>query len=441
MTTGHDLRIARQNAGVSLGWIAERTGLSRGHLSRIERGERDVTPSVIRQYQVALQGLALVVPTTVDPEVSGTRGRPENRGEERFPPVFGCGDGVMSGTAFDMEEWLLSMDRRSFNEMAVGLAATAVIPFAPDRVDSAHVRYLRNSLEQLRSGFRSAGGGTVLDAAVRQFAWARSLLENSSYTEADGGHLLEVAAELGEVAGWAAYDANRQNLARRIYTEAELLAGCTDRVGVRVHLYTNLAQQSTYLATSTGRRGLARESLRFADRAAAIARHEPSPRMHALIALRKARAFAELGDKSAFRSAITMARRELDRGTDETDTTWAFVTPSEITGQEGLGYQALARVRGEKLGQVPDLYRAVIDDPNRSPRDHVFYRARLAGALLEQGDIRHAISEAAAVLPENSQVISARSLRELRPLRAAAERISAEEFCVRYDAAMRSLSA
>lgn len=73
----------------------------------------------------------------------------------------------------------------------------------------------------------------------------------------------------------------------------------------------------------------------------------------------------------------------------------------------------------------------------------MYYRARLADALLNEGDIGLAITEGAAILPSmaGGQMTSARSLAELRPLRAAAERATAEEFCVRFDAAMRALAA
>ncbi|MEV5412224.1 hypothetical protein AB0K60_25740 [Thermopolyspora sp. NPDC052614] len=367
----------------------------------------------------------------------------ESRGKERPPLVFDRDNDTLTGAAFDMEEWLRGMDRRTFNEMAVGLAALGAIPQVPDRVDMAHVNYLRSRVQQISSGYKSTGGNSVLAAAVKDFAWARLLLEDSDYSDANGRQLLAATAELGAVAGWAAYDGGRQELARRLYGEAELLAGSAENIDVSVYLYAHLSQQSMHLAESTGRPGLVREALRFANHAAALARHEPSPRMHALTAIRQAYAHAALGDKSSFRSAIATARRELDRGPHPTDPAWTdFVTHSEITGYEGLGYHALARIQGDRIDHVPDLYRAAIEDPARSARDHVAYRATLAIALLEQGDTEQAISEATAVLPENSNVKSGRTLRELLSMRTAVGRIpAAEEFCARYDAAVRSLSA
>jgi hypothetical protein len=60
---------------------------------------------------------------------------------------------------------------------------------------------------------------------------------------------------------------------------------------------------------------------------------------------------------------------------------------------------------------------------------------------LQGGDVNQALDEGAAVLPSSSGVTSGRALIELRPLRAAAEKAAAEEFCLRYDAAAQALAA
>jgi transcriptional regulator with XRE-family HTH domain len=341
----------------------------------------------------------------------------------------------------------LDVDRRSFNAMvaglAVGLTTTAAVQ-VPARVDMAHVRYLQACLNRIRDHYQAAGGGAALKEALRQFTRARTMLDESNYSDSVGGQLLVVTAELGEAAGWAAYDRNEQQLARRLYGEAELLASSSGDGVVAMHVYADLAQQSTYIARVTGRRGVARESLRFANRAAELARHEPSPRLHALIALRQALAHAELGDELAFRSRITTARRELERGEHAADPPWAmFVSESEINGYEALGYEAIGCVREVSSGRATALYRAVVDDPHRSASDRAYYQARLASALLNEGEMELAINEGTAILPSMTagRMTSARSLAEMRPLRAAAEQAAAKEFCARFDAAMRMLAA
>jgi hypothetical protein len=264
------------------------------------------------------------------------------------------------------------------------------------------------------------------------------MLDKSDYTAAIGRELLVVTADLGIDSAWLAYDANNQPLARRLYGEAALLAHSAGDSAQCAYLYANMVQQGTCLARYTGRQDYAREALRFSDRATEAARYEPSPALHALISLRQALAHAQLDDDVAFRSAITTARRELDRGPHDSDSMRTkFVSHSEITG-----YEAMARAQLGAPAQATRLYHAVLDDTARSPRDQAYYRALLAGTLVQAGDVDQAISHGLTVLPDlGTTLTSVRVLRELRPVREAAGAAGAAEFCDRFDTAARALSA
>ncbi|RMI43326.1 hypothetical protein EBO15_16735 [Actinomadura harenae] len=262
------------------------------------------------------------------------------------------------------------------------------------------------------------------------------MLDECDFTAQIGGDLLVVTADLGIVTAWLAYDAGDQNLARTLYKDAALLAQCSGDPEVQVHLHANMAQQATYLARTTGRKGTAREALRFAQQAEVAARHLPSATLQALIALRQALAHAELGDEVAFRRTIGRARDEVDRGRHDSDQSWTlFVGHSEITGYEAIGYGALGRPE-----RATGLYRQVLEH-DRSPRDLAYYRARLAGSLTQVGDTSGAIEEGLAVLPGlmEGTMTSGRVLRELRPVRDAAE-TRAEEFREQYDRAEAMLA-
>jgi hypothetical protein len=324
--------------------------------------------------------------------------------------------------------------------MAAGLAASGLIPQigVPERVDAAHVRYLRACVRQLNDRGHELGGGAVLRQAMRQFARARAMLDQSDYTSEIGRQLLVVTAELGVLAGWQAYDCADQTLARHLYDDAAMLANTADHPVLTVHVCAYIAQQSNYLARTTQGRGLAREALRLSDRASDAARHEPSPRLHALIALNQADAHAALGDELAFRSAITRAREDLDRGPHPADPQWCgFVTESEITHVEAEG-----RLWLSQPVRATALYRTGLDDSDRSRRDQVSRRAGLAAALLEEGDRSQAFTEGITVLTDVGErgLTSTRILNKLRPLRSAADQAAAEEFRVRFDAAERALA-
>lgn len=57
--TGAELRALRLAAGLSLGQLAQAIDRDRGHLSRVERGERDATPALVDAYRTAISGLTV----------------------------------------------------------------------------------------------------------------------------------------------------------------------------------------------------------------------------------------------------------------------------------------------------------------------------------------------------------------------------------------------
>ena len=112
------------------------------------------------------------------------------------------------------------------------------------------------------------------------------------------------------------------------------------------------------------------------------ARPLPTPeRLHALIALRHASAASLLGEKAAFQSGITQARRELYRGPyDEKPPEWLrFVDHTEITGVEARGWLNLG-----DAARSATLYRKVLTC-ELSPRNRASYGAGLARHVTAAG--------------------------------------------------------
>ena len=333
-----------------------------------------------------------------------------------------------------------AVDRREFTGMAAGLLASAVIPYVqvPARVDAAHVRYLQASVEQLRGRDQSRGGGAILRQALHHFTRARRMVDESDYTETLGRQLLAVTSALGNEAGWAAFDYGDHRLARQLYGEAQLLATSSYDVELQTLLRLNMSMQNTHLATGAIGKGLAREGLRLATLAGDVARHEPSPRLHALIALRQATAYAQLDDSGAFRAAISQARKELDHGPHPADPPWCgFITEAEVTGHEAGGLMRLGCTERSIA-----LYERVIGDDQLAPRNRICWEASLACALLIAGDRTQALTRGYSIMPAltTGQVISARPLTRLSAVRDVADEMGDQEFCVLYDTATRSLA-
>ncbi len=422
------LAVFRAASGLSQHELAEITGWSQGTLSFFESGQRRTL------YDI--QALLRFADAVDMPR------------EALLPLVLGKAKAVLPddwvadlalADVMVLEEAGVDVDRRTFGGVAAGAAAALAFPeiAVPSRVSASHVRYLRTCVDGLCSRDQTVGGAALLRQSLRQWHRARRMLDESDYSEPIGRDLLGVTANLAARAGWLAFDGANVPLARRMYSEALLLAGSGNDPILTAHVLDLSSMLSSYQARADGTRGLAREGLRLADQAADVARHEPVPRLQALIALRRANAASLLGDKHAFRSAITRARQEVDRGAGAGDPEWIrFVDEAEIVGHEARGYMNMG---------APDtavvLHRASLDEPSLSPRNRACARAQLAAALVANGDVSCAISESAAVLPMLSGgVTSIRTLNYLRPVRIAAEKAAAEEFCARFDAAERTLT-
>ena len=172
----------------------------------------------------------------------------------------------------------------------------------------------------------------------------------------------------------------RLSLARPLHEEAsELAAGSGDAL-LGVHVLTNQSMLYAELA-QTGPSREPAEALRLAFPAQDEGRYLPVPRLHALIALRHASAASLLGDKAAFQTAITQARRELDRSPqDEKPPEWLrFVDDAEIKGVEARGWLNLG-----DPGRSALLYRQVLAS-GLSPRNRASYGAGPGGRTAEAG--------------------------------------------------------
>ena len=420
--------VFRAAAGLSQHQLADIVGWAQSSLSLFESGQRQTL------YDVrALLRFADAVDMPREALLPLVLGRPD----AALPDAWLAG---VSPTGSVLEETGVEVDRRGFVGLAAGVAAAAMLPeiTVPATVTSSHVLYLKTCVESLGSRDQVVGGGVLLRQALRQWQRARRMLDESDYPEAVGRDLLDVTGNLAVCAGWLAFDAANVSLARRMYSEALFLAGSAADPVLSAHVLEKSSMLSSHAARTGAGTGPAREGLRLADQAAAAARHEPMPRLQALIALRRANAASLLGDKPAFRSAIATARRELDGTAGTEEPRWVrFVDESETVSQEAAGHQNLGDPAIASL-----LHRQSLDAPDVSRRNRACGQAQLAAALAECGDIPAAVSAGMDVLPALSAgVTSIRTLNHLRPVRIAAEKSAAEEFCVRFDAIEQQLSA
>jgi len=322
---------------------------------------------------------------------------------------------------------------------AAAVAGISPSVSVPGGVNSSHIRYWQACAETLYARGRAVGGTGLLPPALQQWRRVRLALKETNHGGEISGQLLAAAGEMALCAGLIALDAGRLPMARSLYAEArELAAGAGDGL-LAVHALTSQSMLYAEMA-GTGPGGEpARQALRLAFQAQEEGRYLPVPRLHALIAVRHAIAASLLGDKAAFRAAITQARRQLEQGpgNDHPPGWLRSVGETEITAAEARGYLNL----GEP-GRGVLLYRQVLAARLSAP-SRASCGAWLACALLKQGACGDAVAAALDVLPAlEAGVASIRCLDQLRPVRRAAGNTSAaREFSGRFDAIELALAA
>ena len=338
------------------------------------------------------------------------------------------------------------MNRRSLGK--AGFAAAAGWAAFPGLADASTVRksakvsltqvtFLRSAVERFNAANQQFGAAAVVKPAFDAYQHARSLLDSGDYPEAVGIALAAAVADLAGCAGWQAYDCDMQQLARRCYNDALVLAEQSDDTGLAIRLLGNMTRQACHLAPSNP--GLAREATRLSARAIHLAsRSRPmSSSMHAHVATLDAIAQAAVGDASGFERAIGYAWREVDRGLEcgEDDPVWfgQYLTVSEIRANEAKGWRLLSQHQ-----RADQVLRAIVPEDSSAPLYGLLYRINLAANSAAQADTTDAVAQGLGALSGlEAAVKSTRLIGELKPVRTAAAISKADaagEFIQRYDA-------
>lgn len=306
-------------------------------------------------------------------------------------------------------------DRRRFNVLTTltGLAAAghpfllAATAGVPGNVGMEQVRLAGSLVNDLRRADAAVGADQLCDVAIQVHARLSAWAAKANYSREVGDALQGALADLGIQAAWLAIDAERRLEARPFLNEAITRARIADDPRVEVRA---LALLSLLLRESQPG-----ESLHCAEAAIRVSAGWATPRLSALLHLRRAHAYAVLRDASGFSREMMKARRELERGPHEDDPGFVdFVNEQELNGIQGLSYLALGRP--ERAAQS---FRAIVANPSPGHRrNQVLYTVDLADAAYQQGDANEAARIALDVLPAVSLMNSGRVSRHLAQVRA-----------------------
>lgn len=284
---------------------------------------------------------------------------------------------------------------------------TVALP-APTRLGHGDIERLQQSIAHLRELDDQYGSGSVYTATGRTFQRLRSFVEHASYNEATGRALRELVGRAAGHAGWLAFDADRDDDARRWWMEAIQWSRLAESVSVG-------ALASMALQASDQHRP--REVLELTTTAQRTA---STPRLKADLLAREAQGHAGQGDSASALAALRRARSLADQPRHDDDPAWIdLYAPAEFASHE----RRVALLLGD-LAATEEAARTALalHDPIAYPRNHALYLTYLADALVRRCEL----DEAAAIAKQASiMAASLDSPRVTRQLHAVTQRLAA----------------
>jgi len=376
VTTGRDLRAAREATRMGLGRLAELTGRDKGHLSRVERGQRELTPALVRDYERVLD--TTVIATA---ELSAA-GPPASTVDDMLrrnllgaiaAASIGAATGGAIGRLLDALDGLEEAVPAS-----VGLAEVEAVEAAADL-------YTRLDLAR--------GGGLASTMATGSLRWATQLL-NNNMTTAVRERLCSAVGLLADRLGWSLYDAGHHAKASELLSFAlDTAAKGADR-DLRAHIMLDLST----VVTDSGDPGDGVEILRLAlgdERISAAERAN----LHAVCA----RHCGTAGDWQAGLRHVGLAEEALAKGGNADAPDWARrITVSRGHHDSALGLALFAL--GDERRAREQLTAALDSLDHGRTRTGLRCRTRLAvlnmrdGARVDgEAEARRAVREATGV--------------------------------------------
>lgn len=316
-------------------------------------------------------------------------------------------------------------------DQTAGAAVRRAVRSAPGRLTAEHVRRVDKALLQICAADDEFGGAALLALAGGHLRRVRWWLRSGDYTEQIGQLLWSSAGRVATSAGWLAFDAGDQPEARAFHHEALAAARIARDEPLTVLALAGMSLQATYLRAG-------REALDMAT-AAQTSPAAREPRMASVLAVRKARALAQMGDSAASARALGRARAALDRAAPSPESeswtsSWtSFQDHAELTANEGL---CRADV-GDHAGARRLLEEALdAQDPAYS-RNRALYTIRMAHSTLTLGELDEACRLATDALALAGHVGSHRVVDHIYGFRKRTARLAsstaAQEFNDRCD--------
>ncbi|WP_331733516.1 helix-turn-helix transcriptional regulator (plasmid) [Embleya sp. NBC_00888] len=406
----HDLREARRASAMTWARFTLEAGFHQAYLRSVENGNRSVTLGVATAYDRVLR-TGGVFTRRLEATGSATAGNtPWNRAGA-LTVLARLSDGS-------------DVDRRSFLTVGVALSASArgwseaverlrtTRTRAPLPGGPAVLAHVNERLDHLMHLDDELGSGEVYRLARGELSLIVGLIKSGRYDGPTVDRLHSTASEAARQVAWAAFDQGRLGIAQR-YFDASLRASAEARDPIGGAYALSFAAIQCYSAP-----GQAQRAISLLETAHEQVKHKATPRMHAMLAARTARALSKTGAKKECARQLDVARAALDRGRHDDDPrTLYWVDYGEvemIAGSAALQLGEPARA----IRYFEAAMQASYPGDDEYPRSHAIYLARAAEAHLALHDLDAAVATARHAARCLGSVDSARSATELTGLRA-----------------------
>jgi len=292
--------------------------------------------------------------------------------------------------------------RRQFVGAAIASVAGLALPGVAGsgalggRISLTMVDGLAARMPRLRNLDNYLGGADTYLVYAAELESTRALLNQATYAEAAGRALRALIAEQSQQAGWAAFDAGHQAVARVHFDES--LSAATE--AGEAALAGNALALMAYQVITAGN-----PATDLASAACETAGSGVSAPVRALLREREAWAHAVGGNADETERALGAAQEALasDDGNPAPD--WAaWVDHREIQIMTGRCWSTLRR----PLRAAPVLEQVLADFPRTHARDRALYLTWLASAYLDAGEVEHSAAVVGEALDLSSAVGSVR---------------------------------
>ncbi|WP_129838028.1 helix-turn-helix transcriptional regulator [Streptomyces sp. RFCAC02] len=404
-----DMREARRASGMVWARFAREAGFGEAYLRNVENGNRSVTAGVAAAYDRVLRTGGTFAAALHGSGAPGATDMPWDQ-----PGSLTVLTDLLKGSSVDRRGFLsagavLSGSARSWSKALETIGPTrtfsavlhgpALLAHVDDRLD--HLRHLDDEL----------GSGEVYQLARSELSLIVRLITSRRYDGPTVDRLHAMASEAARQVAWAALDQGRPGVAQRYFDGA--LRASAD-AGDPVSGAYGLSFAAIQCYSTPGQAGRAVSLLQTAQQQV---KRLATPRMHAMLAARTARALSMTGAKKECAHQLDLARAALDKGTHDDDPkTLYWVDYGEIEMIAGSAALYLGDP-AEAVRRFEAAMKASYPGDEEYPRSNAIYLARAAEAHLAMRDLDATVAKARHAARCVGSVDSARSASELKRLR------------------------